>query len=175
MGGWGLTRVAVLAMAFLATTSCLVTEDLQPYVPPDPPVNTWPRIIEASVSPKNSQPVVPSIDGFKCNELPLSLGTLADENPADDLYVRTFVDGEIKDQAFIVSTDNVERIGYTFTFLPGEWCKGYHVVKVLIADGQFSTSGAFDELQDPSKHGMVSYVWAVNTSACSNGVGQCSP
>lgn len=163
-------------MTLLANTSCLVTEGLEPRETEPPPTNSWPRIIQDSISPKNTTPVVTTGD-VQCLPVDLAIGKVADENTEQDLSVRVFVDGEFKDQTVILKTSDstkaVERLGPTYTFLPSQWCRGFHVVRVLVADGEFAKSGAFDALRDPANHGLVECVWAVDTSACPDGAGSC--
>ncbi|MGC4114078.1 MAG: hypothetical protein QM765_05350 [Myxococcales bacterium] len=149
-----------------------MTDPLEVYQPPAPPTNVWPRIVEASATPPNWTPVVPTGE-LSCDWVKLSIGTFSDENEEDNLRIRLFVDGEVADQALRNKTGEIDRLGYDYTLKPEKLCRGYHVVKVLVADGPWAESGGFDQVEGVDR-GTASYTWAVNTSTCSNGAGDCS-
>jgi len=163
------------AMALLTTASCLVTDDLQAREPPDPPVNTWPRVVESSATPSNWVRYVPKSDD-PCAPFDLSIGKFADPDVNDTLYVHAFVDHAFIAQDVKPPSGTVERIGYTYKFDPKSYCQGYHVVKVLVADGRFAQEGDFDALETTdggTDRGVASYTWAVDTSQCVLGGGPC--
>jgi len=174
-----LIRALVLSMG-LWTTGCLVTDGLDPRVDPPVPENSWPRIVEESVTPTNWVPIVP-IANVDCQEVKLIIGKVSDENLTDEIYVRWFVDYDTgggpfkvpRAQGRIRPSGQAERLGTNYSFVPEEWCKGYHVVKVLVADGPFDQASKDFDVVEGADRGVASYSWAVDTSGCSNGLGQC--
>ena len=168
-------------MGLWTTTSCLVTDELEPRIDPPSPENSRPRFVEGSISPKNWQPIVP-VNDYECRNPKFSIGTVIDANVNDTLYVRWFADYDaspgaakaVTKEGTIPPSGAEARAGgdYLEWELPlAQYCAGYHMVKVLVADRQFLATTEKDAVDD--KTGTASYAWAVDISRCVNAKGPC--
>jgi hypothetical protein len=169
-----LPRLGLTLAAGLAAAGCLLTDDpeVRPVVPPAP--NNVPRIVESSVSPPGWAVVVPDPLGDPACRVQLSIGTVVDEDIADSLSARWFVDYDPKDPpdtSFLGGeplnlTGAAERPGpsldsETNTRLKTKLASAprVHMVMVVVSDGFDPKASDYTKVLEG--RGSVSWTWAV--------------
>ncbi len=158
-------RHAALALcALIANAACLVTETIEVQEAQPTPANTPPRIHEESASPANGSVIEPT----SC-ALQLSIGVVEEWDASDELTARWFVDDALLASSRLPPQDDPLREGPRYTFEVARHAPGPHAVLVAISDG-FADGADLRAAREGKA--VVSYEWALDTSAASACVDQ---